>query len=799
MNYNHQEVEKKWQSYWLNNKTFACDAWDFDKPKCYVLDMFPYPSGNGLHVGHPEGYTATDIVCRMKRMQGHNVLHPMGWDAFGLPAEQFAITTGNHPAEFTKMNIDHFREQIRSLGFSYDWDREISTTDPSYYKWTQWIFLKLYDKGLAYVDEIPVNWCPELGTVLANEEVIDGKSERGGFPVIRKPMRQWVLKITEYAERLLEDLELCDWPTSTKEMQINWIGKSKGANVVFKIKDTKKEFTVFTTRCDTLFGATYCVMAPEHPYVDEITTPEQKEAIHAYKASCATKSDLERTELNKEKTGVFTGAYAINPVNGKEVPIWISDYVLASYGTGAIMAVPAHDTRDWEFAKKFGIDIIPVLEGGDVTQEAYTEDGVHINSEFLNGMGKQEAIDTMIAWLQEHACGCAKTTYKLRDWLFSRQRYWGEPIPIIHMEDGTTRTADIDELPLELPETKNFKPSGSGESPLAHCEDWLNVEIDGVKGKRETNTMPQWAGSCWYYLRYIDPKNDDAIAAPELLKHWLPVDLYVGGAEHAVLHLLYARFWHKVLYDCGVVPTKEPFQRLFHQGMILGENNEKMSKSRGNVVNPDDIVESHGADALRIYEMFMGPLEAALPWSTTGLDGARRWLDRVWRLYTDYDKFTDTNDGRLDKVYHATVKKVTSDIETLNLNTAISQMMIFINECYKAESIYVEYAKGFAKMFACFAPHMGEEIWSRVFGGTGTITYEPWPTYDESKLVEDVIEVIVQVNGKLRGKFTTDAGSDEESLKKQAMAISAVAAQIEGKTVRKIIVVKGKVVNIVAN
>lgn len=799
MNYNHQEVEKKWQSYWLNNKTFACDAWDFDKPKCYVLDMFPYPSGNGLHVGHPEGYTATDIVCRMKRMQGHNVLHPMGWDAFGLPAEQFAITTGNHPAEFTKMNIDHFREQIRSLGFSYDWDREISTTDPSYYKWTQWIFLKLYDKGLAYVDEIPVNWCPELGTVLANEEVIDGKSERGGFPVIRKPMRQWVLKITEYAERLLEDLELCDWPTSTKEMQINWIGKSKGANVVFKIKDTKKEFTVFTTRCDTLFGATYCVMAPEHPYVDEITTPEQKEAIHAYKASCATKSDLERTELNKEKTGVFTGAYAINPVNGKEVPIWISDYVLASYGTGAIMAVPAHDTRDWEFAKKFGIDIIPVLEGGDVTQEAYTEDGVHINSEFLNGMGKQEAIDTMIAWLQEHACGCAKTTYKLRDWLFSRQRYWGEPIPIIHMEDGTTRTADIDELPLELPETKNFKPSGSGESPLAHCEDWLNVEIDGVKGKRETNTMPQWAGSCWYYLRYIDPKNDDAIAAPELLKHWLPVDLYVGGAEHAVLHLLYARFWHKVLYDCGIVPTKEPFQRLFHQGMILGENNEKMSKSRGNVVNPDDIVESHGADALRVYEMFMGPLEAALPWSTTGLDGARRWLDRVWRLYTDYDKFTDTNDGRLDKVYHATVKKVTSDIETLNLNTAISQMMIFINECYKAESIYVEYAKGFAKMFACFAPHMGEEIWSRVFGGTGTITYEPWPTYDESKLVEDVIEVIVQVNGKLRGKFTTDAGSDEESLKKQAMAISAVAAQIEGKTVRKIIVVKGKVVNIVAN
>lgn len=799
MNYNHQEVEKKWQSYWLNNKTFACDTWNFDKPKCYVLDMFPYPSGNGLHVGHPEGYTATDIICRMKRMQGYNVLHPMGWDAFGLPAEQFAITTGNHPAEFTKKNIDHFREQIQSLGFSYDWDREISTTDPSYYKWTQWIFLKLYEKGLAYVDEIPVNWCPELGTVLANEEVIDGKSERGGYPVIRKPMRQWVLKITAYAERLLEDLDLCDWPSSTKEMQINWIGKSQGANVIFKIKDTNKEFTVFTTRCDTLFGATYCVMAPEHPYVDEIATPEQKEAIEAYKKACATKSDLERTELNKDKTGVFTGAYAINPVNGKEIPIWISDYVLASYGTGAIMAVPAHDTRDWEFAKKFGIDIIPVLEGGDVEKEAYTEDGIHINSGFLDGMDKQTAIDTMIKWLEEHKCGCAKTTYKLRDWLFSRQRYWGEPIPIIHMEDGTTRTVDIDELPLELPETRNFKPSGTGESPLAHCEDWLNVEIDGVKGIRETNTMPQWAGSCWYYLRYIDPKNNDAIADAELLKHWLPVDLYVGGAEHAVLHLLYARFWHKVLYDCGVVPTKEPFQKLFHQGMILGENNEKMSKSRGNVVNPDDIVESHGADALRVYEMFMGPLEAALPWSTTGLDGARRWLDRVWRLYTEYDKFSETNDGKLDKVYHATVKKVTHDIETLNLNTAISQMMIFINECYKADQIYVEYAKGFIKMFACFAPHMGEEIWDKVFGGTGTITYEPWPSYDENMLKEDVIEVIVQVNGKLRGKFTSEVGSDEDTLKQKAMELPAVNAQLEGKTIRKVIVVKGKVVNIVAN
>ncbi|MGX8835008.1 leucine--tRNA ligase [Amedibacillus sp. YH-ame6] len=799
MSYEHKSIEKKWQNYWLTNKTFACDTWDFEKPKCYVLDMFPYPSGNGLHVGHPEGYTATDIISRMKRMQGYNVLHPMGWDAFGLPAEQFAIQTGNHPAEFTKKNVDHFREQIQALGFSYDWDREISTTDKDYYKWTQWIFLQLYNKGLAYVDEIPVNWCPELGTVLANEEVIDGKSERGGYPVIRKPMRQWVLKITEYAERLLEDLDLCDWPSSTKEMQINWIGKSQGANVNFKIKDTNKEFTVFTTRCDTLFGATYCVMSPEHPYVDEITSASQKAEIDAYKKACATKSDMERTELNKDKTGVFTGAYAINPVNGKEVPIWISDYVLASYGTGAIMAVPAHDTRDYEFAKKFDIEIVQVLEGGDISKEAYTEDGTHINSGFLDGMGKQEAIDTMIAWLEEHACGCAKTTYKLRDWLFSRQRYWGEPIPIIQMEDGTTRTVDIDELPLELPETKNFKPSDSGESPLAHCEDWLQVEIDGVKGTRETNTMPQWAGSCWYYLRYIDPKNEDAIADPELLKHWLPVDLYVGGAEHAVLHLLYARFWHKVLYDCGVVTTKEPFGKLFHQGMILGENNEKMSKSRGNVVNPDDIIETHGADALRVYEMFMGPLEAALPWNTNGLDGARKWIDRVWRLYTEYDKFSDTNDGKLDKVYHATVKKVTNDVETLNLNTAISQMMIFINECYKADQIYVEYAKGFLKMFACFAPHAGEELWANVFQATDSITYSPWPVYDEAMLVEDEIEIIVQVNGKLRGKFSVPNGSNEDTLKEEALKIGSVATQLEGKTIRKMIVVKGKVVNIVAN
>lgn len=797
--YDHQSIEKKWQKRWLEEKTFRCDTSDFSKPKYYVLDMFPYPSGNGLHVGHPEGYTATDIIARKKRMEGYNVLHPMGWDAFGLPAEQFALQTGHHPAEFTKKNINHFREQIQSLGFSYDWDREISTADPSYYKWTQWIFTQLYKKGLAYVDEIPVNWCPELKTVLANEEVIDGKSERGGYPVIRKPMRQWVLKITAYAERLLKDLDEVDWPTSTKEMQRNWIGKSQGANVVFKIDGHDKEFTVFTTRCDTLFGATYCVMAPEHPFVSDITTPEQKEAVEAYQKLCQTKSDLERTDLNKDKTGVFTGAYAINPVNGKKVPIWISDYVLASYGTGAIMAVPAHDTRDYEFAKKFGIEIIPVLEGGNIEEEAFTGDGVHINSEWLNGLNKEEAIAKMIQWLEENKVGEAKVTYKLRDWLFSRQRYWGEPIPIVHMEDGTMRTVDVDELPLELPATTNFKPSDTGESPLAHCTDWLSVEIDGVKGTRETNTMPQWAGSCWYYIRYIDPKNDKAIGDPKLLEHWLPVDLYVGGAEHAVLHLLYARFWHKVLYDCGVVKSKEPFQKLFHQGMILGSNGEKMSKSRGNVINPDEIVASHGADALRVYEMFMGPLEAALPWSTTGLDGTRKWLERVNRFYTEVAEFTEENDHRLDRVYHATVKKVTNDIDTLNFNTAISQMMIFINECYKTKTIYRPYAIGFLKMFACFAPHLGEELWATIFDQKDSITYEPWPTYDEAMLVDKTVTIVVQVNGKVRGKFEAAADADQAKIQEQALQLENVQHQLEGKTVRKVIVVKGKVVNIVAN
>lgn len=796
MSFDHKQIEPKWQKYWEENKTFKTDTSDFSKPKYYTLDMFPYPSGQGLHVGHPEGYTATDIVSRYKRMQGFNVLHPMGFDAFGLPAEQFAIKTGHHPAEFTYKNIDNFRRQIKSLGFSYDWDREIRTCDPDYYKWTQWIFKKMYDAGLAYISEMPVNWCPGLGTVLANEEVIDGKSERGGFPVYRKMMKQWVLKITDYAEKLLEGLDDIDWPESTKEMQRNWIGKSVGADVVFKIDGTNKEFTVFTTRCDTLFGATYCVMAPEHPFVDEITTPEQKEAVAAYKKEIATKSDLQRTDLNKDKTGVFTGAYAINPINGKKIPIWISDYVLITYGTGAIMAVPAHDTRDYEFAKKFDLPIIPVLEGGDIEKEAFTGDGKHINSDFLNGMGKQEAIDTMIKWLEEHHCGEKKITYKLRDWLFSRQRYWGEPIPIIHMSDGTLRAVNEQDLPLELPATDNYMPSEEGESPLARVTDWLNVEIDGVKGVRETNTMPQWAGSCWYYIRYIDPHNNDEIGEKRLLDHWLPVDLYIGGAEHAVLHLLYARFWHKFLYDIGVVSSPEPFQKLFHQGMILGPNGVKMSKSRGNVINPDEIVEAYGADTLRLYEMFMGPLDASKPWSETGVEGSRRWLDRVYRLIVESDKVVDENDGELDYIYNATVKKVTEDYEALAFNTAISQMMIFVNEAYKAKTLYKGYAEGLVQMLSCIAPHVGEEMWQKL-GHDDGISYAKWPTYDASKLVVAEVEMAVQVNGKLRAKITVAKDENQEKVKEIALAEENVKKFTDGKEIKKIIVVPNKIVNIV--
>lgn len=804
MNYNHKEIEKKWQKYWAKKNEFNTHD-EPDKPKFYALDMFPYPSGQGLHVGHPEGYTATDILSRFKRSQGYNVLHPMGWDAFGLPAEQYALDTGNDPAEFTKKNIETFRRQINALGFSYDWNREINTTDPEYYKWTQWIFTKLYEKGLAYEAEVPVNWVPELGTVIANEEVIDGKSERGGYDVIRKPMRQWMLKITAYADRLLDDLEEVDWPESIKEMQRNWIGRSVGANVTFKVAGMEKDFTVFTTRPDTLFGATYAVLAPEHELVAQITTPEQKAAIDAYVEEASKKSDLNRTDLAKEKTGVFTGAYAINPVNGKEIPIWIADYVLASYGTGAIMAVPAHDERDHEFAKTFGLEIIPVLAGGNVEESAYTEDGLHINSDFLDGLDKETAIEKMVAWLEENHVGKKEVSYRLRDWLFSRQRYWGEPIPIIHWEDGTTTTLPEDQLPLRLPKTDNIKPSGTGESPLANVTDWVNVTDPetGKKGRRETNTMPQWAGSSWYFLRFIDPHNKSVLADYDKLKRWMPVDIYIGGAEHAVLHLLYARFWHKFLYDIGVVPTKEPFEKLFNQGMILGENNEKMSKSRGNVVNPDDVINQYGADTLRLYEMFMGPLDASIAWNENGLEGSRKFLDRVWRLIVDEngkmrDRITTFNDGKLSKVYHQTVKKVTEDFEQLHFNTAISQLMVFVNEAYKADALPYEYVEGFVQLLAPIAPHIGEELWS-ILGNDHGISYVPWPTYDESALVEDEIEVVFQVNGKVRAKAMVPADAEKAVLEQLAQENGLVQEQLQGKTIRKVIVVPNKLVNIVAN
>lgn len=805
MAYDHQSIEQKWQHYWENNKTFKTTE-DPNKDNFYALDMFPYPSGAGLHVGHPEGYTATDILSRMKRMQGYNVLHPMGWDAFGLPAEQYALDTGNNPRDFTQANIDNFRRQIKSLGFSYDWDREINTTDPKYYKWTQWIFLQLYKKGLAYIDEVPVNWCPALGTVLANEEVIDGKSERGDHPVVRKPMKQWMLKITAYAERLLNDLEELDWPESIKEMQRNWIGRSEGADVTFNIKDHDQTITVFTTRPDTLFGATYAVLAPEHPLVDTITTAEQQDSVDQYRHDISMKSDLERTELSKEKTGVFTGAYVVNPVNGKELPVWIADYVLMSYGSGAIMAVPAHDERDYEFAKQFGLEIVEVVSGGDIEKEAYAEDGPHVNSDFLNGLYKDEAITKMIEWLEEKGVGQKKVSYRLRDWLFSRQRYWGEPIPMIHLEDGTLKPVQEDQLPVELPEVDEIKPSGTGESPLANVDEWVNV-VDpetGQKGRLETNTMPQWAGSSWYYLRYIDPDNEDQIADPEKLKQWLPVDIYIGGAEHAVLHLLYARFWHKVLYDLGVVPTKEPFQKLYNQGMILGENHEKMSKSKGNVVNPDDIVQTHGADTLRLYEMFMGPLDASVAWSEKGLEGARRFLDRVWRLYVaENGQLKDTikdeaGDTSFEKVYHQTVKKVTEDFEALRFNVGISELMVFVNEAYKQDVLPLAWMKGFVKMLSPVAPHIAEELWEK-FGENETIAYQAWPTYDEAKLVEDEVEIVVQINGKVRSKMTIARDATKDAMEETAMNDDKVKELIEGKTVRKVIAVPGKLVNIVAN
>ena len=804
MGYDHLEIEKKWQRYWQQNKTFKATAKPGQK-KYYALDMFPYPSGQGLHVGHPEGYTATDAMARFKRMQGYNVLHPMGFDAFGLPAEQYALKTGHNPKGFTNQNIDHFRDQIQSLGFSYDWDREVNTTDPKYYKWTQWIFEQLYKKGLAYEDEIMVNWAPDFmgGTVVANEEVIDGKTERGGYPVYRVPMRQWVLKITAYADRLIDDLDLVDWPESVKEMQRNWIGRSVGAAVYFKVAGQEdKQIEVFTTRCDTLFGASYVTLAPELDLVDEITTPEQKAAVKAYQEAASRRSDLERTDLNKDKTGVFTGAYAINPVNGAKLPIWISDYVLASYGTGAVMAVPAHDERDWEFAKKFDLPIKRVLVGGDLTEGAYTGDGEHVNSAFLDGLTIEAAKTKMLEWLEANGAGQKKVNYRLRDWIFSRQRYWGEPIPVIHWDDGTTSLVPEDELPLTLPDTDDIKPSGTGESPLANIEEWVNVyDENGRHGLRDTNTMPQWAGSSWYWLRYTDPTNEQAFASKEALEYWSPVDLYVGGAEHAVLHLLYARFWHKFLYDLGVVPTPEPFMKLVNQGMILGSNHEKMSKSKGNVVNPDDIVAEYGADTLRLYEMFMGPLEESVPWDEKGLHGANKWVHRVWRLLIDEnnhlrDRVSTINDGKLDKVYHQTVKKVTADYERLHFNTAISQLMVFVNEAYKVDDLPVEYMEGLVKMISPLMPHVAEELWQKL-GNEETITYQAWPTYDESKLVEANVEMIVQVNGKVRAKLTMPKDADQATAEQMALADEHVQKFTTGKEIKKVIVIPNRIVNIV--
>ena len=794
---NHKEIEAKWRKYWEENETFKTDLWDFSKPKFYALDMFPYPSGVGLHAGHPEGYTATDIVSRMKRMQGYNVLHPMGFDSFGLPAEQYAINTGNHPATFTNDNIKTFREQLKLLGMSYDWNLEISTSDPSYYKWTQWIFKRLYEDGLAKEVEMPVNWCEELGTVLANDEVIDGKSERGGFPVVRKMMKQWVIDIPKYAEKLLDGLNSLDWPEGTKEIQRNWIGKSIGAHVDFKIADTDYKFTVFTTRCDTLFGATYCVLSPEHELVDKITTDDKKEEVAAYKKVCASKSDLERTELNKDKTGVFTGAYAINPVNDTKIPIWISDYVLASYGTGAIMAVPAHDDRDYEFAKKFGIDIIEVIEGGDISKEAYTGDGVHINSGFLDGMNKEDSINKMIEWLEEKGLGHKQVNYKLREWIFARQRYWGEPIPVVHFEDGTTAALDDDKLPLVLPELDDYAPNKDGSSPLNKATDWVNVEINGKKGKLETSTMPGSAGSSWYFLRYIDPHNDKEFADPKLLEHWMPVDLYVGGPEHAVGHLLYSRMWNNFLYDKGLVPVKEPFQKLVHQGMILGENNIKMGKRFPEFcINPNDIVNEYGADTLRLYEMFMGPLEADKPWSKTGVEGSRRFLERVYRLYTEENKINDEENKNLEKVYHQTVKKVTEDYESLNFNTAISQMMIFINAVYKENNLPREYAEGFIKLLNPVAPYITEELWS-ILGHDETIANESWPTYDIEKTKDTTINIAIQVNGKLRGTIEIEKDTDKDKVLEAAKQEEKVAKYLSEGQIIKEIYVPNKIVNFI--
>ena len=833
MEYDFRSIEKKWQTYWDEHKTFKVTedpAFPREKRR-YVLDMFPYPSGAGLHVGHPEGYTATDIYCRFMRMNGYNVLHPMGFDSFGLPAENYAMQTGTHPKITTEKNINVFREQIKSLGFSYDWDREVSTCTPDYYKWTQWFFLQMFKKGLAYEAQIPINWCHSCKTGLANEEVKEGHCERCGTQVHRRNLRQWVLKITAYAERLLNDVDKLDWPEPIKIMQRNWIGKSTGAEVTFEIENGMGELTVYTTRPDTLFGVTYMVLSPEHPLVDKITTPENKEAVEKYVHDAALKSDLERTDLNKDKTGVFTGAYAVNPLNGERVPIWISDYVLISYGTGAIMAVPAHDSRDWEFAKKFGLPIIEVLKGDvDVQEQVYEGDGPHVNSGFLNGMGVDEAIETVTKWLEERGKGHKAVNYKLRDWIFSRQRYWGEPMPLVHCPHCGTVAVPEDQLPLELPEVKKYEPTGTGESPLANVEGWVNCTcpVCGAPAKRETNTMPQWAGSCWYYLRYLDPHNDKEFASRDKVDYWMPVDLYVGGAEHAVLHLLYARFWHKVLFDLGLVNTDEPFMRLVNQGMItsfayqrpdkslvpvdmvdeeggvftekgtgvkLERVIAKMSKSLKNVINPDEIIKTYGADTLRMYEMFMGPLQMAKPWSTQGLQGVHRFLQKVWKICTK-PLSDEPLPAELKKLLHKSIKKITDDTGTLNFNTAISQMMVLINEAGKCDVCYREMMDPFTRMLSAYAPHIAEEMWE-ILGNAPSVSQTKWPVFDPAFAADDTVTIPVQFSGKVREKLDLPAGLDKDALLAAVMENENVKKRLEGKTIIKTIVVPGKLVNLV--
>ena len=802
--YDSDSIEKKWEKVWEENKSYKTDVRDFSKPKMYVLDMFPYPSGQGLHVGHVEGYSATDAYSRFKRAQGYNVLHPMGFDSFGLPAEQYSIKNNKHPGPFTDINIDNFIRQLKRCGFSYDWDRVIKTSDPKYYKFTQWIFIQLFKKNLAYYGERPVNWCPALGTVLANEEVIDGKSERGGYPVVRIPMKQWVLKITAYGDKLLAGLDDLDWPSSTIQMQRNWIGKSQGVEVDFKIENTDKKFSVFTTRVDTLYGCTYVVLAPEHPLVKEITTEDQKKSVENYINECQRKSDLERTSLNKEKTGVFTGSYAINPVNGKKVPVFIGDYVLGSYGSGAVMAVPAHDERDYAFALKHNLPIIEVVKGGDISKAAFTEDGVHINSGVADGMMIKEAKEAIVNLLVEKGAGRIKVNYKLRDWIFSRQRYWGEPIPVVHEDDDEYKihALDFKDLPLVLPELDDYTPAGDGKPPLSKAKEWLNVDWNGIPCHRETNTMPQWAGSCWYYARYIDPTNENEIGDPKLLEHWLPVDLYVGGAEHAVLHLLYARFWHRFLHDMGIFKCPEPFKKLRHQGIILGADGEKMSKSRGNTVSPDEVINEYGADALRLYELFKGPLDQGLPWNPNGPSGARKFIERIYRLYVDdslRSRWTKDDYAPLDTIYNQTIEKVTHDFEDLHFNTAIASLMVLVNEFYRAERLPVSMLEGLAKMIAPICPHLGEEIWS-LMGHKDLIDFEAWPKADSSKSQANEVIYAVEVNGKVRAKipFKVNATKEElEEFKKSCYEIETVKKFTEGKTIVKTIVVPNKIVNIV--